>query len=236
MATLKTDRIYIPPLSGKCVAYLRESTRPYGRMNANAQLDAIRAMLVPKKAKLLEKYTELEPLTDNDRPELRRAVRHCKDVGATLLVGQLDRMRGGVRWLEFVSQQGIKFRGVDAPHINQISYHLLTVADLHWREELGRRVTASLAQAKADGVSLGGDRGHNEGLKQGPSASALARRTKADARDASTMRLIEDVRHRGVTSLVGITQRLNQMGQRAPRGGVWSPAQVRRIIKKLEGE
>jgi hypothetical protein len=49
------------------------------------------------------------------------------------------------------------------------------------------------------------------------------------------MQAIELLR-RGITSLTGIATRLNQMKHPAPRGGQWSPAQVRAVIKRCEGD
>jgi len=234
MATLNAGRIWIPDLRGKCVAYLRSSTRPHGRLNADIQRAAIQAALIPGKTKLIAEYTDREPLLDDNRPEFLRAIEHCKFHEATLLIGQIDRMRSNVRWLGLARQAGIKFRGADAPHINQLSYHYLVIADLYWREELGRKVAKALVDAKRDGAKLGGKRERDQGLKLGPAASAMARREYAHSRDAEIMSLIDDIRSRGVTSLEGISRRLNWMGHRAPRGGLWQPSQVRRVLKKFE--
>jgi len=114
MATLSAENIWIPDLRGKCVAYLRSSTRPRSRLKPDAQRVAIKAALIPGKTKLIAEFTDHEPLRDNDRPEFLRAIEHCKLHEATLLIGQVDRMRSNVRWLGLAQQAGIKFRGADA--------------------------------------------------------------------------------------------------------------------------
>lgn len=199
-----------------------------------AQRAAAKEMLPPSRSTILAEFIEHEPLTAGERPALRCAVRLCKDQDATLLIGKIDRMRNGVRWLSFVRELGVRFRGVDAPHINHLSYNLLVIADLHWRRELGLRVSQALANAKNAGTPLGGDRGNAADLRSGPAQSAKVRRAKADQRGASTMEEIKLLRYRGVTSLDGMATRLNQMGHEAPRGGLWSAAQVRRVIMKFE--
>lgn len=96
------------------MAYLRSSTRPRSRLKPDAQRVAIKAALIPGKTKLIAEFTDHEPLRDNDRPEFLRAIEHCKLHEATLLIGQVDRMRSNVRWLGLAQQAGIKFRGADA--------------------------------------------------------------------------------------------------------------------------
>ena len=234
MATLNADRIWIPLLRGKCVSYLRTSELPYSRLNEEAQRASVEAMLPPGRSSLIRVFIEQEPLTAGKRPALEEAVQLCKDQKATLLLAQIERMRSAVHWLGYVMQEGVKFRGVDAPHINQLSYNRLVSSDWRWRQDMARRVGHALAKAKERGALLGGDRGNTEGLRRGPAASAKARGEKANRRDFTTMADIELIRYRGITSLTGIAKRLNQMGRSAPRGGEWSPSQVRIVIRKFE--
>ncbi|RVQ68756.1 hypothetical protein EKN06_00535 [Croceicoccus ponticola] len=234
MATLNASRIWIPPLRGKCVAYYRVSTRPFSRLNEDAQRRAVQAIMPPLRSKMIGEFIELEPLEAGERTALNEAVQLCKNERATLLIGQIDRMRSGIRWLGYIATEGVKFRGADVPQINHLSYNQLVSSDYYWRREMGQKVSDALAEAKDRGLTLGGDRGNSAGLKLGPAASATARQAKAMRRDAATWAAIEDVRYRGVTSLTGIAKRLNQRGHRAPRGGAWSPAQVQTVIKKFE--
>lgn len=236
MVTLNADRVWVPPLSGKCVAYLRRSTRPHGRLNVSAQREAIARLVRRDYARIVAEFEEEEPLTNNWRRALEEAVRVCQAQNATLVIGQIERMRSAVQWLAYVKDRGVKFRGADAPHINNLSYNLLVVADLHWRKEMSRKVKVAHASAKASGKTIGGDRGHKEGLLLGPAKSAEVRRERADRRDSRILHDVRQIQHRGVTSLSGIATRLNQMGSSAPRGGQWSAAQVRRVIEKFADE
>lgn len=190
----------------------------------------------PGYTRLVAEFEEEEPLTMHWRPELEEAVKFCQAHNATLLIGQIERMRSGVQWLAYVKDWGVKFRGADAPHINQLSYNLLVVADIHWRKEMSIKVKTALANAKASGKPIGGDRGHNEGLLSGPAKSAEVRRERADRRDSWTLQDIRQIQHRGVTSLSGIAACLNQMGISAPRGGQWSAAQVQRVIGRFSDQ
>lgn len=236
MVTLSADGVWVPPLSGKCVAYLRRSTRPHGRLSVRAQREAISRLMRPGYTRIVAEFEEEEPLTMRRRPSLEDAIRLCQGQNATLVIGQLKRMRSAVHGLGYVRDRGVKFRGADAPHINHLSYNLLVVADLHWRKEMSRKVKVAHADAKASGKMIGGDRGHKEGLLLGPTKSAEVRRERADRRGSRILQDVRQIQHHGVTSLSGIATRLNQMGISAPRGGQWSAAQVRRVIEKFAEE
>ncbi|GAB5349688.1 recombinase family protein [Alteriqipengyuania sp. 357] len=236
MVTFSADRIWVPRLSGKCVAYLRTSNRPHSRLRADAQLAAVNASLRPGRTKLIEKFTEFEPLDAGIRPELMRAAQFCCDNDAVLLIGQIERMRSAVRWLGYLHEHRVKFRGADAPHINHLSYNQFVAADLHQRKEIGQRVREALADAQKSGTVLGRKNGCPGELLLGPEASAKARQRNALQRDSRIMEQIRLIQYRGVTSLTGIATRLNQMKIPAPRGGQWSATQVQRVMNRLSEE
>lgn len=236
MATFGAGYVWIPPLSGKCVAYIRASDLSYSRLNADAQRATVRSLLRPGRTRLINEFVEMEPLTAGERPVFESAVQYCRNHQATLLIGQLIRMKSALRWLGVASEAGIRFRGADAPWMHQLNYHGLVFHEGYRRRDVGVSVREALAQSKAAGKSLGGDRGLLEGLRLGPAASAETRRNRADRRDRETMSQIRLIRHRGVTSLSGIATRLNQMGISAPRGGEWTATQVRRVSKKWDDE
>ncbi len=234
MATFKADDIWFPRIRGGYVAYLRSSDRPHTRLNIDAQRQAISALLSKGRCHRIDEIIEREPLVAGDRPALKRAAGLCKSHGATLVFGKLDRMRGGVSWLEHLFDQRIKFRGADIPHLYPSTFYKLKRDDHDWRRLMSEAVSEALADAKSRGSVLGGVRANSEGLKLGPAASLEARKRRAGFRDRSTMNEIELLRRRGITSLKSIATRLNQMGHTAPRGGSWSPPQVRRVIKEFD--
>lgn len=192
------------------------------------------ALLTTGPSHLIKEFTEQEPLIGGKRPGLKQAVALCKASNATLVFGKLDRMRNAVHWLQFAYDEGVRILAVDVPELNRAYFYQLKLEDQSRRRAVGQNIKSSLACAQAQGVLLGGKRRNAEGLKQGPEASVVSRREGAYRRDQSIMAEIRMLRHRGVTTLTGISKRLNQMGRKAPRGGDWSPAQVRLVIKKFE--
>lgn len=144
-------------------------------------------------------------------------------------------MRGGFAWIEKMFEQGVMFVAADAPHINTAYYAKMKAIDNDRRDEASERIKLALDKARSSGISLGGKRDNSEGLSRGPEASAKSRQIRAQLRDRTTWWEIKLIRRRGVTSLTDIADRLNKMGARAPRGGLFTPTQVRRVIDKFDG-
>lgn len=232
MVTLNAQTSWRPKFRGKYVGYLRTSTKPYSRLNVVKQRAAIRELLSGRPARVIRWVEEQEPLTDGERPALEEAIAECKARNANLIFGQLDRMRRNVYWLEIIYSHGIRVAAADIPHFAHDEYMKLNNQRRLWRLRMGELVSEALANAKSRGETPRNRRGVQGNLKLGPAASAKARRQKAIRRGAHTMSEIDILQCRGITSLTGIAEELNRIGHAAPRGGLWSAAQVSRVIKR----
>jgi DNA invertase Pin-like site-specific DNA recombinase len=97
---------------------------------------------------------------------------------------------------------------------------------------ISERTKAALAAAKARGVKLG-NYWKNPILP--PDAGKLgnaAMKRKADARAADIAPIIAELQAGGATSLRAIASGLNERGVPTPRGGIWSAAQVMRVLAR----
>ena len=76
------------------ISYLRVSTDKQGRsgLGLEAQRKAVTDYLDGGAWQLVAEYVEVESGKTNDRPELAKALVHCKLTGATLIVAKLDRL------------------------------------------------------------------------------------------------------------------------------------------------
>lgn len=234
MATFEVRDRFTPKLRGPCVSYLRSSDRPHSKLSLGTQKAVINELLERFPARSVKEFTEREPLISGKRPALIEAAAFCRSQNATLIFGKLNYMRAGVVWMKYLKTRGVKFVGADAPYINQTNFFDIEMQDYNWRDAMSEKITQALATAKTHGASFGGKRENSNGLRLGPAASAKARAKAAYFSDSYTIRKIRLLRHRGVSSLTGIATRLNQMRHPTPRGGEWSPTQVRRVIMKFE--
>jgi hypothetical protein len=91
---------------------------------------------------------------------------------------------------------------------------------------------AALAAAKARRKRLGGFRGR-AGTAADCAKARQAKSLAATARAADIAPVIDDIRTAGANSLRSIAKELNERGITAPRGGVWSGAQVRAVMARM---
>lgn len=102
----------------------------------------------------------------------------------------------------------------------------------HEAKLISDRTRSALAAAKARGKRLGGFRGR-PGTAADCAKARQARSASANARAADLAPVIEDIKAAGATSLGDVAGELNARDISAPRGGQWSAAQVRLLLRRL---
>jgi DNA invertase Pin-like site-specific DNA recombinase len=213
------------------VAYYRVSTGKQGRsgLGLDAQRHAVETF-VQGRGRLLQAFTEVESGKNDQRPELAAALAHCDLTGATLVVAKLDRLSRNVAFLATLQDSGVRFLATDMPEANELTIHIMAAVAQAERKAISKRTKEALAAAKARGVRLGGDRGKLQDLKLGPCASALARSKAASERRVKVLKQVQSITSSGDLSLRQIAGELNRRAVTTPRGGLWSAAQVRRVL------
>lgn len=218
--------------TGKFVAYYRVSTARQGAsgLGLEAQQEAVRQYLNGGSWELVAEFIEVESgrKTDEQRPELAKALALCKREGAQLLVAKLDRLARNVHFVSGLMRAGVKFVAVDLPEANDLTIHVMAAFAEHEAKRIAQRTRDALAAAKARGVILG---------KAGSANLQPHVEERQQAADAFAERLrgtFEGMRARGLSQRAMVDE-LNQVGVPAPQGGVgtWRLSQVQRILKRL---
>lgn len=226
-------------MSGKAVAYYRVSTASQGRsgLGLDAQRKAVADLCAARGMTLIAEYTEIESGKRNNRPELSEALRRAKLTGATLVVAKLDRLSRSVAFLSALQESGASFIAADMPEANELTVHILAAVAQAERKATSRRTKEALESAKARGTKLGNPNGAAPLRRagKGNSAAIAARKAAIDERCAELAPEIASIRQGGASSLREIAEGLNKRRIEAPRGGLWHPPAVSRLLKRLEG-
>ena len=219
--------------TGTFVAYYRVSTKKQD-LGIPAQKDAVRRFLNGGDWSLIAELEEKESGRNNDRPQLKEALRLCRNRGAKLVIAKLDRLgRDAAYVLNLLKDSGVEFVIVDMPHASRLTVGIHAVVAEDEADRISERTKAALAAAKVRGVKLGGWRGKPISSKAAE-ASAKARGDAADARAADLATAVAKIKECGVTSLVGIAAELEKAGERTPGGkDKWSAVQVSRLLKRI---
>ena len=188
---------------------------------------------------VIAQYTEVESgkRADN-RPELQKALAHCKATGATLIVAKLDRLGRQVSFLSALMESGVEFVACDNPHANKLTIHILAAMAEHEREMISERTKAALAAAKDRGTALGNpDKGaalKNWTLANGNGAATEGAAQAADSYAKEMAFLLDRAREIGHTTASAIARHLNAEGIPSRRGGKWTTTTVGRLMSRIE--
>jgi DNA invertase Pin-like site-specific DNA recombinase len=239
-------------MDGKFISYLRVSTKKQG-LGLEAQRQAVDNYLNGGNWKLAAEYSEKETGKRTDRPELAKALKHAKLIGATVIVAKLDRLARNARFLlglieakvpvvfcdlpqipvgpvgEFIIGQMALVAQLEAGLISQRTKSALAEVNRHI-EQTGQHTT------KAGNVigRLGNPNGvaHIDLVRARKLAGKASRRA-ADDRAETLRDIIEDCRQAGATSANAIAKVLNERGIRSATGGAWYASSVCNLLRRL---
>jgi DNA invertase Pin-like site-specific DNA recombinase len=225
--------------SGGFIAYYRVSTAKKGRsgLGIEAQRAAVEAYLNGGRWKIIDEFTETESGKRSDRPQLDSALAAARVHRVPVVVAKVDRLTRSVAFLSRLLEAGVDVRFADLPAIEGptgrfMLQQMAAVAELE-AGMISKRTKDALAAAKRRGVKLGGDRGVTVSAKIRKLGIA-ARQAKADQRAADLTPVIASIRAAGASTLRQFASGLNERKIQAPRGGMWTAAQVQRMLARTE--
>jgi DNA invertase Pin-like site-specific DNA recombinase len=128
-------------------------------LGLEAQQAAVRGYLSGGHWTLMAEFIEVESGGKDDRPQLAKAIQHCRMTGAKLVISKLDRLSRDIHFLTGLQKAGIDFTAVDNPNANRLTVHNLIAVAQHEREVVSERTKVALAAARARGTVLGGYKG-----------------------------------------------------------------------------
>jgi DNA invertase Pin-like site-specific DNA recombinase len=215
----------------RVISYFRVSTARQGRsgLGIDAQKQLVAAYLNGRKP--LAEFVEIESGTKSDRPMLAQALAACRVHRAILVIAKLDRLARNVSFVAALMDAGVEFVACDFPQANRLTIHILAAVAEHEAKMISERTKGALAAAKARGRFLGGFRGR-AGTCTDLAKARATRTAKAQNRASDLAPTIQKLQSEGAHSLRAIAAGLNSKGITAYRGGLWSAAQVRSLLRR----
>lgn len=211
--------------SPRFVAYFRVSTDRQGRsgLGLEAQREAVERYVASIGADLLATFTEVESGAVRNRPELTAALDLCRRRKAILLIAKLDRLSRSLAFVAQLLEANVDIRAADMPQADRMMLQMLAVFAEHERRMIGERTKAALAAAKARGVKLGVN----------GAVLAQAHRHEAAVFAESIRPQVEAAIAAGCTTTRQIADWLNSRGLPSRDRGLWHPASVQRVQRRL---
>lgn len=232
-------------MESRYVAYFRVSTTRQGEsgLGLEAQRRAVADFLGGDGGAVVGEFEEIESGKRSDRPELAKAVALCRMTGARLLIARLDRLSRDAHFLLGLEKAGVEFIAADMPFANRLTVGILALVAQEEREAISRRTRAALASVKAR-IHADGQYAARSGrvltrlgnpnpprTSAGSAAGVAAFQANADAfaaRVAPTAKALLAAEG----SLNRVASRLNEMGVKTARGGVWTAKAVSRVLER----
>lgn len=220
--------------------YLRVSTARQG--NSGLGLEAQRATISTHiNGNPLKEFLEVESGKRDQRPELSRALAHCRRTGATLIIAKLDRLSRNARFILELLDSDVEIVFCDVPAASgPAGRMMLTIMGGFAEMEAGlisERTKAALAACKARGVRLGNPNGARalvRYIRAHGNGKALAGKAKAALARAEAWRdTLESLLSEGL-SAQGIARTLANRGETTVCGGQWTATAVNRLVRRLE--
>lgn len=173
------------------------------------------------------------------RPEFNKALRMCKELGATLIVNKPDRLARDVEsGAHILNHYDVIF--TNYPDADRLTKHiLLTVAQAE-SDNTSARVTAALKVAKSKGVKLGGSNPKWKDSFDSNKSRHISKSNHEQSQDLweSKRSVIEGVLKVMRTGKIKLTYKniadnLNLMNVTTPKGGEFTPSQSKRALSYL---
>mgnify|MGYP006160749753 CR=1 FL=1 len=211
------------------VTYKRVSTKEQGKsgLGLDAQERDISIFLESYSTspwEIIGSFVEVQSGTEDDRPELAKAVALAKKEKALLLVAKLDRLSRKVSFIaSMMDDKALNLTVASMPNADKFQLHIYAALAEQERDFISQRTKAALKEAKAKGVKLGGLRDktmkRNKVLKE----QAKARAMKLEG-------IVLPMKERG-DSLRQIAVALTEAGITTSRGAPqWQAVQVKRVM------
>jgi DNA invertase Pin-like site-specific DNA recombinase len=215
----------------KFVIYYRVSTKKQGQsgLGLKAQERDINLYLTnyaETPYEVIDEYTDIESGKNSNREQLELAIKSTKTNKATLIVSKLDRLSRKVSYIATLMEDNkLDFAVASMPNADKFSLHIYAALAEQERDFISMRTKAALAEAKANGVILGGLRDttnkRNKVLKQ-----------QAQDRAIDLASLVLPLRSQGMT-LNAISDELNKRSIPTARDGAWTATTVKRLIDRV---
>lgn len=216
----------------KFVAYYRVSTIRQGKskLGLEAQREIVKNHLTNNADSLAAEYTEIESGRNNKRPELAKALKKCKEIGATLVVAKLDRLARNVGFIFALKEAGTAFIACDLPDFNTLTLGIFASFAQYEAEKISSRIKDALKARKARGLKHPSPKTVKEGIGKLGNEKRLANNREYLTNAYNTAKVMRKAK----SSLYAIMNALNNAGLTTVRGKKFTITSVKNMFCLFE--
>lgn len=210
----------------KYISYYRVSSVKQGNsgLGLEAQKSAVGSFLKTGD-ELIYEYQEIESGKSDKRPQLLKAIEHCKISDSTLLIAKLDRLSRNVKFIYMLKDSNINFICADIPDANSLTIGILAVLAQEERELISKRTKLALAELRKKGVKLGSPQNLTSDARRKGTQKIISNALDNPQNKMATLAIVS-MRDNEKLSYRRIADCLNENGYKTRRGKLFSASQV----------
>lgn len=219
------------------ISYVRVSTQKQGvsGLGLESQQKMIADYVSANNGTILCQYREVETATSKrKRVEIYKAMAHCKNTGAILVIAKLDRLCRDVKFLLTVIDSGIEIVFTDFKAEGIAGRMLLTIFAALAEYEgklISQRTIDALGALKARGVKLGNPKVSEMASAAGFASAKVRKDNYHDTPNMKVRTRIELMMSRDNLTLEQVATALNTEGLRTSMDKEFNPRIIQRIIQ-----
>jgi len=211
------------------ISYIRVSTDKQGKTGYGLQDQSSRILEFcdAEGFEVVASFCDVESGSEDERPELMKAIELAKDTGATIVCARLCRLSRSAHFITGLIAHGVPFIVSEFGETSTFTLHLYAILGEEERRRIGENTRKALAVAKANGVKLGTDN---------PKVKEAARQGRLNKTAALLERVephILEAREAGCTTIISYCRYLNARGILTSRGKEWKTGSMDRLLKRV---
>lgn len=165
----------------KFISWRRVSTKMQGRsgLGLAAQLDIVQYWAKEEGGEIIADYEEVYTGTDlSGCRELQKAIAHCKEIGATLIIAKTDRFRSDAEAISIYNEMGKNIYFCDCPSQDEFMIKLMFLLAAREAKMISIRTSQALQAKIKRGETLGRPKGC-KASENAIQASVASKKSKA---------------------------------------------------------
>jgi DNA invertase Pin-like site-specific DNA recombinase len=230
----------------KFVSWRRVSTKKQGKsgLGLEAQKDIIDYFVKAENGVIIADYVEVYTGKDLEGcKELQKAMAHCKEIGATLIIAKTDRFRNTIEALQTYDDMNGNIYFCDLPHTDKFTLTLFFALSEREALMVSIRTKAALKALKDRGVKLGAPTDANVRKANEYSRIAITNKAKENENNKEFkvfMEVFEEenniILKRGIDQKYFdmLASKLNRHGKKTQKGLEWNKDRVYNIVKRIK--
>jgi DNA invertase Pin-like site-specific DNA recombinase len=213
------------------ICYHRISVEKSGGLDSysiQSQKDITSRFCEQERMQVVGSFSEVESgtLTEQDRPELQKAIALARSSKACIVFSRIDRLARNASFLLNLQASGVEIRFCDMPSADRFTIGILALVAEQEARNVSIRTKNALKKAREAGKVLGNPR-----IAEARQKANAVRSGRATERNGKFLAIVNEIKAKtGLSKLAELAEALNLRGIKTARGNLWTAGHVHHVV------